>query len=437
MDSQMRPGRRALLGLLTSAAASLSWPSHALGRRRPRYGGSSQIFLPCNLSRIDPHDPHDLTVTLLGGALFETLYGRSPTGAIYPTLASGQPTQKNGRTIVELRPRLSFASGRRIDANQVMSSLRRSQAASPALAELGAVETVRGAPLQLSFAVKDPSGLVQLLSHPRAAIIPSDFSPGAPDTCGAFRITRTGAILNLARNPLAPRGGAFLDEVIIHSASVSDCLRAFEARRSDLGFLGAGLHRERQGIARFRLNPVGLALLLPGAQRRAQMPVGSLHEALARLPEGPLSAVGVERKRHAAQRWNGGDAELAVSQEEPWLIAIAEEMRSAWSTKGHALTLRALPSTQLSLLRRSGNFDLMLHFLGSRSIPARETTNHLFQVDGRAPPRGGRTLSPLESGRQLSLGIVGELSPSGATSPRTRGLVDGDRLSLESSEALQ
>lgn len=433
----MRSNRRTLLGALACATSSLCWPGEIFAKRRPRYGGSSQLYLPLNLTRIDPHDPHDLTTTLVGEALFETLYGKSPRGGIYPTLASGKPIHKNGRTIVELRPHLAFSSGRTIDARQVVASLRRSMAASPALSELGAVETLRGTPLKISFTNKDPETLAQLLSHPRTSIVPSDFSPGAPDTCGAFRVSKTGTTLRLERNPLAPRGGAFLDEVVLHSASISDCLRAFEARRSDLGFLGAGLHRERRGISRFRLGPLGLALLLPGPRRRGQLPVGRLHEALARLPEGPLAALGVERGRHTPQRWNGGEADLSVPQDEPWIMAIADEMRSAWSTKGHALSVRPLPRSQLTQLRRNGQFDLMLQFLGSRNITAAETTHHLFQLDGRPPPRGGRTLSPLESGRQLSLGIVGALSPSGATSPRIRGLAAGDRLDLENSEALE
>lgn len=425
--------RRALLGALLGATPLL-YPAKAVAKRRPRYGGASRIFLPLDLTSIDPHDPHDLSATLFGEALFETLYARSPTGSSYPTLASGLPSQSQGRTFVELRPQLAFASGRKIDAQQVVLSLRRSMAASPTLKDLGSVATVQGAPLRLSFSQKNPKVVLSLLTSPRSAIVPSDFSPSAPDACGAFRVSQTGSTLRLQRNPLAPRGGAFLDEVVIHRATISDCLRAFEARRSDLGFLGAGLHRERQGISRFRLNPIGLSLLVPGARRRTQMPVGGLHEALARLPDGPLAALGVERTRHNPQRWSGGDAELAVSQGEPWLIAIADEMRSAWSAKGHVLTVRALPKAQLVQLRKSGQFDLMLQFLGTRGIPEAETTTHLFQLDGRPPPRGGRTLSPLESGRQLSLGVVGALTPRGATSPEFRNLVSRDRLSLENSE---
>lgn len=426
--------RRTLFSALLGSSLPLLCPSAALAKRRPRYGGTSQLFLPLDVTRVDPHDPHDLSATLFGEALFETLYARTQAGSIYPTLASGLPKEKNGRTFVELRPQLSFSSGRNIDANQVVSSLRRSIANSPSLKELGTVSTVRGTSLTLSFSQKDSQRLLALLTSPRAAIVPSDFSPSAPDACGAFRAFMSGNTLRLKRNPLAPRGGAFLDEVVIHSATISDCLRAFEARRSDLGFLGAGLHRERLGVARFRLEPVGLALLLPGTRRRTQMPVGSLHEALARLPEGPLAALGVERTRHAPQRLGGGDAELAVSQGEPWLVAVAEEIRNAWSARGHTLVVKALPKTQLAQLRKTGQFDLMLQFLGSRGISEAETTSHLFQLDGRPPPRGGRTLSPLESGRQLSLGIIGALTPSGATSAEIRNLIARDRLSLESSE---
>jgi hypothetical protein len=78
----------------------------------------------------------------------------------------------------------------------------------------------------------------------------------------------------------------------------------------------------------------------------------------------------------------------------------------------------------------------MLQFLGSRGIPEAETTAALFELDQRPAPRGGRTLLPQESGRQLSLGIVGALTPSGALSSGTRHLVSGNRLSLESAEKL-
>lgn len=437
MAPPMNLDRRSLLGLLTGAVATILSAGEATAARRPRYGGAPELHLPLNLSRIDPHDPHDLTATLLGEALFETLFARSPTGSPYPTLASGPPTPKGRRAIVSLRPQLKFSSGRSIDAKEVMSALRRASASSPALASLADVDTVRGAPLQLSFALSDSKLLSELLSHPRAAIVPSDFSPSAPDACGAFQIVKTGTTLKLARNPLGPRGGGYLDEVLIQSATISDCLRAFEAGRSELGFLGAGLHRERQGITRYRLNPLGLLLVIPGTRIRTEFPVGGLHEALARLPDGPLAALGAERPRRSPERWTRGNAELLVPQGEPWLGALAEELRSAWSTKDHTVTVRALPATQLSDLRRSGQFDLMLQFLGTRGVAETDTTNHLFQLDRRAAPRGGRVLSPLEGGRQLSLGLLGSLRPSVAVSPRSGSLVTEGRLCLENAELLK
>lgn len=437
MAAQITVDRRTLLSLLVCAGTQTLSLSQARAARRARYGGSSELHLPLNLNRIDPHDPHDLATTLLGEALFETLYARGPNGSIYPTLASGLPTLSGNRTVVELRPQLKFSSGRSIDATEVTSALRRAAAYSPALTSLGGVDTVRGAPLRLSFPQKDSKILGELLSNPRAAIVPSDFSPGAPDTSGAFQATQTGVTLKLVRNPLAPRGGAFLDEVIVKSATLSDCLRAFEAGRSDLGFLGAGLHRERQGISRFRLDPVGLALVVPGTRLRTQLAVGSLHEALARLPEGPFNALGVERPRHSARRWNGADSELLVPQDEPWLSALAEEVESAWSAKGHAISVRRVPTTKLAQLRKSGQFDLMLQFLSTCGMAEADTTSHLFQLDGRAAPRGGRTLSPLEGCRQLSLGILGALTPSGAVSSRMGSLLTRARLSLEDAQILE
>lgn len=412
-------------------------PTEASAARRARYGGAPELHLPLNLTRLDPHDPHDLTTTLLGDALFETLFAKGPTGSTYPTLAAGPPTLKGQRTLVSLRPQLKFSSGRSIDAKEVTTALRRASAYSPALASLADVDTVRGAPLQMSFRKADPKLLSELLSNPRTAIVPSDFSPGAPDTCGPFKVSKTGSTLKLLRNPLAPRGGAFLDEVLIQSATISDCLRAFEAGRSELGFLGAGLHRERPGATRHRLAPLGLLLVIPGARLQKTLAVGSLHEALARLPEGPLEALGAERPRHSAERWNRGNTELLVPQGEPWLGALTEELKNAWSTREHMLTVRALPANQLAQLKKSGQFDLMLQFLGTRGMAEADTTSHLFQLDRRAAPRGGRTLSPLEGARQLSLGLLGALKPSVAVSPRVGSLVAEGLLNLENAEYLK
>lgn len=423
-----------MLAMCAALSASLTRPTTASARRRPRYTGSSRLHLPLNVTSIDPHDPRDLTAALLGNALFETLYATSSSASVYPTLAATLPKYEKGRCIVELRPKMSFSSGTTINASQVVSSLERAKQFSPWLQELGAIRGVAGSSLRVAFSQKDPKLIARLLASPRASLVPRDFAPDAPDTSGAFRVEQTGTTMRLKRNPLAPRGGAFLDEVWIESASVSDCLRAFEARRSDLGFLGAGLHRERKGVERFSMRPVGFALLLPGQELRARTPVGTLHEVLARLPQAPLSALGVDRPRHTPHRWNGGDVNLIVPAEEPWLIALADEMESALTRKDHTVTVKRVPSRQIPRLEGDGAFDLLLRFFGTRGVPEAEAARQLFRLDGKPAPRGGRILSPLESGRQLSLGVIGAMTPSGSHSPDVVHLTTSSAFSLENAQ---
>ncbi len=434
MDHPLSPSRRAFFATWGALSAVLALPHTAAAKRRPNYSGSLRLHLPLNVTSIDPHDPHDLTTRLLGNALFETLYARSTTGTAYPTLAASLPRLEKGRCLVELRPGLSFASGTALDASQVVASLNRAKQFSPWLQDLGTV--VSTGPRGIAFSQRDPRLLTRLLSSSRTSLLPKGFSPTAPDTCGAFRVEATGTTLHMKRNPRAPRGGSFLDEVWIESASVSDCLRAFEARRSDLGFLGAGLHRERRDVKRFAMKPVGLALLLPGGELRARTPVGTLHEMLARLPQAQLSALGVERPRHSPRRWNGGDADLVVPAEEPWLVALAEDMASALSTKGHFISVKKTPSRQIPILERSGAFDLMLRFFGTQGVSEEDTTRQLFRLDDKPAPRGGRTLSPLESGRQLSLGIVGAMTPRGALTRDVSHVTGPEMLTLENAERL-
>jgi hypothetical protein len=120
-----------------------------------------------------------------------------------------------------------------------------------------------------------------------------------------------------------------------------------------------------------------------------------------------------------------------VPQDEPWLIAIAEEVARSWSRPGATVKLSVESSQAIKKRRTSGDFDAILSWLSTANISSKTTTTDLFKLDGRAAPRGGRNLRPHEAARQLNLGVVGELRPYGAIAKEVEALTRPSRIALE------
>lgn len=397
--------------------------SQVLAMRRTPYGGQLHLSLPLGLSRLDPHDPEHLASALFGTSIFDSLYALDGSGRPYPTLVEALPSLKNGCVEVHLREELEFSNSSPLSARAVASSLLRSAKMSTVLLPLANALILPTNERTVRFRGENLEEVARLLASPRAAIVPVDFSPNRPVGSGALKAKRSGSLLKLERNYLCPRGGAFIDAAELATSTPTESLRAFEARRSQLGFLGRGLHQERKDAADFQLDSVAQVVLEPGRSLKSFARPGVLQSALESLPQAPLEALGLSGPRQKSRPWAGPTLELLVDHDEPWLRAIAEELAQSWSRTTVGVRVTPLSRTALQEKRMSADFDAIVSWRSTVGLPPKLSTDELFLIDGRAPPRGGRTMSPQEAARQLNLGIVGELRPYGAVDRGLTGLM--------------
>jgi hypothetical protein len=159
-----------------------------------------------------------------------------------------------------------------------------------------------------------------------------------------------------------------------------------------------------------------------------------MNEALSRLPSAPFAALGLSRTRHTTTRFTGPSFELLVPAEEPWLRALAEEVKNAWHDASRPIDVRPTPASQLKSRITSGNFDAALSFLATGDSSPTEVSRELFRWDGKVAPRGGRSLTPTEAARQLRLGVIGELYAAGYLANKVRHVRGASDLLLEDAE---
>lgn len=401
-----------------------------LGGRRPAYGGSARLQLPLPLDRLDPHDPSCLDSGLLGPAVFETLYAVTATGQPFPALASALPERVGTRFRIRLRPSMVFSDRQSLDGQSAVNSILRSQRFSQSLSELGKPRPVSGD--QLSFEVTGSSSarIATVLSQPRAAIVPHHFVPTRPLGCGAFSARLRAETIELRRNPLAPRGGSYLDRVQIARSTVSDALRSFEATRSDFALFGSGLHQSRPGAIQLQLEKWANVVLVGSPGWSGVSRPGQLHAHLRHLPGGPFSALGVDRVRGGHARWGGASFSILVPRENRWLYEIALEIKGAWERSSGSIEVLPLSAVALSRRIASGNYDTYLTALCTSGVESRHRTADLFALAGVQAPRSGRNLSEEEACRQLRIGLVGSCRPALASSPQLTADVHGGALDL-------
>lgn len=390
------------------------------------YGGRVDATLPIHLDRIDPVDPYDLTSALLGPNLFSTLYDHHPTLGPYPTLARALPTLEGGRTLVELRPGLRFASGAPLDARSVALSLERARTR---LSFWGALPECRPrGSSTLEFATTQPSNLALVLAEPFFGIVPRDFRPESPDSSGAFRVReRARGRIVLARSALAPRGGSLLDEVRLTSGSLEEGLRAFESRESSLALGGLGLHHDRRDARPFTFRELGSLILRGGPGLGKFDRPGALHSALAEVDRGKLGPLGV-RSRAATfvPRSLGGT--LTV-EETPLLRAVAEALASDLGSRP-----LPFPTDERSRRLAERTDPLALVFLRT---PERESLRNAYlsraltALDGGHGPSADATETPEKLARRSRLGLVGELSPVGGSDRKLRDGTETRHFSLD------
>lgn len=409
------------------AAAGLgAWTAIPVAQamKRPAYGGSLRLSLPVATRDLDPHDPYSLSAALLGNTLFETLYLRDRAERVYPSLAAALPEKGRQGTLIQLRPGLSTAAGRPLDARYIVRSLTRAQATCRPLAELGTFTAHKADRVQCSN--PDPSRVALLLSSLRAAIFDGGF-----DSCGPFQIEADNRALRLARNPRAARGGAYLDEVSIRSATVRESLRDFEAGSSAVGFLGSGLYHSRSDARRFALSPIGWVAILAGRQLDTFGAPGVMHATLRGVPSIGLEALGLTEVQSGPRRtWSGPPIQLGVDEAEPWLLSIAREVADSLSASNHEVTVQPRPRDELQRQRATGSYEAMIAFVRS-DAPLGSEIRDLFRLDGSTAPRTRAPTTVHEAARRLRLGILGSLVPRGAMAAHVRHFVEGGRLHLE------
>lgn len=380
--------RRSLLKWATSGAAycSLATPELSFARAREYYGGQLRLSLPLSLVAVDPHSSTDLSAGLLGRALFEAPYARTDSGRPYPTLAVSMPLESKEHFTIELRSGLRFSDGRKVEAKECVLAIRRSQSLSSALKSLGPPLWSRNQPRRIRFAKKattltSGTQIAATLANPRAAILPADFHPETPIGCGALKVAqRTRQQLSLVRNEKAPRGGSFIDSLIVTSASIRDCLRAFESGRSDLGFLGSGLHQSRRDSESFSLSPLGFVTLQAGSRNHAFQRPGLIHGALSHLPRAPFEALATHRVRSTPMPWRSPPVSILVNRDEPWLHAIAQELAQTWSAAGSRSVVDVIASKDFESRSGALDYDLRLSAICTSEQSQSQSSADLFTL---------------------------------------------------------
>ena len=415
-------GRRALLAAVLAAG-----PAGALGRTP--VGGALRVALPLDVGELDPHSLDDPLAALFAPAVADPLFALDSSGAPYPALAAALPERAPAGVRVTLRPGLSSARGRSLTARDAVLSLERARkrGAGAVLAAFGSPAVDRKDPLAFVVPSSDPMALARALSSPVTALVPRGFSPLAPDGTGAFRAELSRGALALERNPRAARGGAFLDRIEVREAAdLATALRAFESERTDLGWLGSGLHRPRPGAVAFEGPEYGWVVLRTGRDAASWGAPGVAQNVLDALPLDRLRHLGVsaDAPTRRGASWGGGAADLVVA-DAPQLAEIATSLASLLSRPGHAVRAAPVARAELAERRASGRFALMLDFVRRIGPPGPATLHALLAAASpglAARPPEAASYEPREIARRLPLGVVGSLVVSGARLPAYRSL---------------
>ncbi len=409
--------RRALIA--TGALAS-----RAFGLGRTPYGGRLRLSIPWPVVALDPASLNDAFSALFASAVFEPLYALDASGAPYPALADGLPVKHQNGSRLLLRPGLETGAGSPLSAADLVATLARARArgAVGALGELEAPTLDPKDPLGVVFSRSAPDIVARTLASPLLALVPRRFSPLAPDGCGAFRVELARGRALFTRNPSAARGAAFLDAIEVGSVSdLADLLRGFEAGQSDVGWFGSGLYRAVKDAVSFEAPRYAFAVLMAGKAAGPWGAPGTLQALLDAIPAQRLSHLGLRglpaQASGASAAWGGPATSIAVSGGAPQLVAVARALAAAMSTPGHELVVVEKSAEELAALQSSRQFGLLVDCVRAPSAAPRELELALrTAASPEAARRTPRTVSvaPRELGRQLPLGVVGELSVWGA-----------------------
>lgn len=416
--------RRAFLAL-----TSLSAIGSTLGRTA--YAGRLRLAVPWPILSLDPSLLDDGFSALFAGAVVESIYALDTSGSPYPALAEGLPTALGDASKLRLRPGLRTSAGRRLDAADVVASVARARARGAAglLGELAAPKSVAGEPLSVVFPRSAPDFVARVLASPLVPLLPRNFSPLAPEGCGPFQVQLGPGRALFTRNLNAARGPAFLDAIEVSAVrDLAELLRGFESGATDVGWFGTGLYRAVKDAVAFESPRYGFAVLLAGKAAGAWGAPGILQALLDAIPAEQLSHLGLRglpARTSGSARWGGPTTSIAVLASAPQLVAVARALATALSSPGHALMIAEKTADELSALRASREYGLLLDLVRVGGASARDVELALrTAASPEAAKRAPKTASvaPRELGRQLSLGVVGELSVYGARRTALDGL---------------
>ncbi len=398
---------------------------------RTAHGGRLRLSLPWPITSLDPASLDDGFSALFAAAAFEPLYALDGNGVPYPALADALPTPHGEGARLALRPGLRTAAGRALTGADVVATLARarSRGAAGALGDIEAPTLDRKDPLAVVFARATPDAVARALASPLTALVPRGFSPLAPDGCGAFKVELAQGRALLTRNTNAARGAAFLDAIEVTSVSdLAELLRAFEAGAADVGWFGSGLYRAGKDAVPFEAPLYGFAVLAAGKSLGGWGAPGTLQALLDAVPAQQLAHLGLRglpAGSRAPAAWGGPATSLAVAAHAPQLVAIARALAATFSRPGHELSVVEKTREELVALRGSRQFGLLLDVVRAPSNAPRELELALRTA---ASPEGAKRaphttpVTPRALGRQLPMGVVGELSVHGARRSAFQGL---------------
>jgi len=412
-----------MLGAGATALVS-TFDAHGLGR--VPLGGQLALRVPWSTTQLDPHDLHGPLEALFASAVADSVYGLDRRGRIYPTLADGFPTVDGEQTIIKLRSGLRTARGKPLTGRDLAWSVTRARkrGAIGLLATLTPfVRSDPNRPLIARFGKVHPAKLAAMLSSPLTALLPVGFDPARPDGTGALVASCSPARLELRRNLNAPRGPSFLERITVHAATdLADSLRAFEAGRDDLGWLGLGFHRNRPKARKFDYGEVGWIVLATGREAGRFNAPGMAQQlangvAVERLGIGLPARLGAP----GGTAWGGGPSQLLFDQHSGHLEAIAVAVATKLSQPGSEVTATGVSSARLRSVRTSASFTLALDVvrhpgggpLGPMIALATADRPSLGEGTARKPPAGGFGRAAHLLTRKLRIGVLGGLAVSG------------------------
>lgn len=423
-----RVQRRALLqGALGCAVWAWAAPSLALGRIP--VGGELAFQIPHDTSTMNPYDLFDPLTALIGGAVFEPVFRQDRAGNVYASLAEGLPTRQRGGTRVRLRGGLVSARGRALAARDLIESVERARRGGASAVLLGIPEgkVDRSDGRVAVFGDVDPVELAQALACPLVALVSTPSTSVQPDGTGAFRADLGRDGLLLERNLHAARGSAFLRRIRITSApDLKAPLRAFEAQKADVGWLGAGLHQPRADAVPFDLGSVGWIVLRTGREAGSWNAPGVAQRLLDAIQPARLAHLGLGPLPSSTTPvpWGGPACKLIAPARSAHLVEVAATLASILSRPGHEVELSALGPADFASRRASRVYALMVDVVrpvgpaGMASLVALATADDGVRARSivQYPPRLG-SFDPRVLTRTLHLGVVGGLRVAGALAP--------------------